>query len=452
MELYRIHRRLGKHPARMIIFSFAITDLLGALLLILPCSHKGHLSLIDAIFTSTSAICVTGLTVVNTALKFSRFGQTIILLLIQLGGLGVMTFSMLFTLGLKRSLSFSSRLAIQESFLPYGLPDPKILIFIIFLFTFLAEGLVALGLFICFLGHHFSLKNALFHAIFHAVSAFCNAGFSTLPNGLVTFNQAYSIPIIIMMAIILGNTGFPVVYELITYPKRKRFSLHLRLTLSVHLLLILLGSIAFLWFERRGFMISLPWSLKILTALFHSVSARTAGFNTYDITRFSEHSIYVFLVLMFIGACPGSTGGGIKTTTIAVLWFTALSRLKGFQQTVAFKRTIPQSLVTKAVTLVMLSLLVIMLFHFLLTLGEPNLPFSLSQHEFISTLFEVISALGTVGLSTGLTSTLNLWGKICIILAMFVGRVGLLSLLSFLSQVSKEPRPYKYAKEEVMIG
>ncbi len=458
MEWRRINRRFERHPARMVIYSFALADFIGALALWLPFSHYGRLSFIDALFTSTSAICVTGLTVVNTALDFSLWGKIVILILMQLGGLGVMTFSIFIALGFKQSWSFSSRLSIQESFLPHFTPEPRSLLFTIFIYTFAAEGLIFLGLWLCFLRAHFSVGQAFFQALFHAVSAFCNAGFSTLPQGLVAFQHAYALPFLIMLAILLGNTGFPIVYELWVYFRKRwrhkkwRFSLHFRLTLGTHLLLVFLGALAFLWFERNGVLSPFPWPLKILTALFHSVSARTAGFNTIDIARFSEHSIYIFIALMFVGACPGSTGGGIKTTTLAVLWFTALSRLRGFHQTIALKRTIPMDLVGKAVTLVIISLLVIMTFHFFITLTEPNLPFYKSEHQFLAALFEVVSALGTVGLSTGLTPHLNLWGKICIILAMFVGRVGLLSLLSFLAEAGKEPRPYRYVEEKVMVG
>ncbi len=454
MEWRRINRRLERHPARMVIYSFALADLIGAVVLWLPFCHHGSLSFINALFTSTSAICVTGLTVVNTATDFTRLGQLAILVLMQLGGLGVMTFSVLIALGFKHSWSFSSRLSLQESFLPHFTPEPRSLLFTIFIYTFISEGLIALALFLCFLKGHLGFSEALFQAVFHSVSAFCNAGFSTFPQGLVAFQKAFAVPFFVMIAILLGNTGFPIVYELWTYfrAKRWRFSLHFRLTLGTHLILVLLGAVAFLWFDRDGVMAGLSWPMKLLTAVFHSVSARTAGFNTFDIAKFSEHSIYVFIALMFVGACPGSTGGGIKTTTLAVLCFTALSRLRGFQQTVALKRTIPAELVGKAVTLVMISLLVIMTFHFCLTLTEPNLPFYLSRHEFLAALFEVVSALGTVGLSTGLTPHLTLWGKVCIILAMFAGRVGLLSLVSFLSEAGKEPRPYRYAEEKVMVG
>ncbi|AEH44807.1 H(+)-transporting two-sector ATPase [Thermodesulfatator indicus DSM 15286] len=454
MEWKRINRKLERHPARAVIYSFALADIIGAILLWCPFSHVKTLSFIDALFTSTSAICVTGLTVVNTAQDFTHLGQFIILVLMQLGGLGVMTFSVFIALGFKDSLSFSSRLSLQESFLPHFTPEPRKLLFTIFAYTFISEALIALGLFLCFLGHGLGIKVSLAQAIFHAVSAFCNAGFSTFNDGMIDFQKSYAVLALIALAILLGNTGFPIVYELLSFFKEKRhkLSLHFKLTVYTHVALIIFGTVAFLWFDSAGAMAGLSWPLKVVTAVFHSVSARTAGFNSIDIAHFSEHSIYVFLILMVIGACPGSTGGGIKTTTFAVLSCTVWSRLRGFPQAVAFKRSIPVDQVGKAVTLVFIYLLAIMLFHFFLTFTEPNIPFYKSQHEFLGALFEVVSALGTVGLSTGVTSNLNLWGKICIILTMFVGRVGLLSLISFLSEVGHEPRPYRYPKERVMVG
>ncbi|OAG27403.1 TrkH family potassium uptake protein [Thermodesulfatator autotrophicus] len=454
MEWKRINRRFERHPARTVIYSFALADFIGALLLWLPISHSKELSFIDALFTSTSAICVTGLTVANTALDFTKAGQFIILVLMQLGGLGVMTFSVFIALGIKQSLSFSSRLSLQESFLPHFTPEPRRLLLTIFVYTFTAEALIALGLLLCFLGQGLKIKNAFFQAVFHAVSAFCNAGFSTFKDGLIDFQKNYLVLMLITLAIFLGNVGFPIVYELLSLlkEKRRRLSLHFRLTVYTHIVLIVFGALAFLLFEKNGVLANFSWPLKIVTAVFHSVSARTAGFNSINIALFSEHSIYVFLILMVIGACPGSTGGGIKTTTLAVLSCTVWSRLRGFPQAVVFKRAIPVDQVGKAITLVFIYLLAIMVFHFFLTFTEPNVPFYKSKHEFLGALFEVVSALGTVGLSTGVTSQLNLWGKICIIMAMFIGRVGLLSLISFLSEVGHEPRPYKYPKERVMVG
>ncbi len=452
MDFYLLSRRLTRYPATTVLLSFATADLFGAFLLLLPWMHKVPLSIIDALFTSTSAICVTGLTVVNTAETFTRLGESVLLLLMQLGGLGVMTFSMLFALGLKRPLGVKGRLLLQESFLPYTIADVKELLITIFCFTFLAEGISFFLLFLCFL-RQFPLSQALFHALFHAVSAFCNAGFSTFKDGLMPYERAYAVPLIVALTILLGNTGFPVVYELLSVlkGKRKRFSLHFRLTTMAHFLLIFLGAIGLLFFETKRLWADLPWSLKIMNAFFHSISARTAGFNTSDVAGFSEHSLYILVLLMFIGACPGSTGGGIKTTTLALLYSTAWSRLRGYQRTMIWKRTIPENVVGKAITLFLVAMITVVFFHFLLTSTEPVVPFYRARSEFLATIFETVSALGTVGLSTGLTPHLNTWGKIFIILAMFIGRVGLLSLITILGRVSR-PKPYFYAKEEVMVG
>lgn len=444
--------RFSKHPASLVIFSFAVADLLGGLLLLLPWMHRGKLSILDAFFTSTSAVCVTGLTVVNTAEAFTRWGQSVILLLIQVGGLGVMTFSILIALGLHRTLNLRTRLVIQETFLPYNFGDVRLLIYTIFLYTILAEGITALLLFFVFI-LRFPFLEALYHAVFHSVSAFCNAGFSTFKDGLVIYNGTFGVPFIIMLAILLGNTGFPVVYEIVERVRktRKHASLHLRLTFLTHVCLILFGAVVLLVCEWHSAFSGLSWGQRILAAFFHSVSARTAGFNTIDMSHFSEHGLYFLVLLMFVGACPGSTGGGIKTTTLAVLWAVALSRLRGYSHTVIFKKTIPEAQVSKAMTLLVSAVTVAVIFHFLLTFSVPTFPFYQAQGEFLATLFETISALGTVGLSTGLTPHLSSFGKVVIIVAMFCGRVGLLSLLSVLTQF-RPPKPYFYAPEEVMVG
>ncbi len=443
---------LLRHPTTLLILSFGGTDLLGTLLLLLPWMHYGKLSFLDALFTSTSAVCVTGLTVLNTARDFTRLGQTVILFLIQIGGLGVMTLSILIVYGLKKALRFRSIYFLQESFLPYKHGDIKMLLLSIFGYTIISEFFLAFLLFLGFLPR-FSLAESLYQGIFHAVSAFCNAGFSTLEGGLVEYQKGFFVPFLVALGVLLGNTGFPIIYEIVEYfrDKTKRFSLHFKLTLFTHLFLIFLGTCLLLTFEWNTSLKDFSLSKKIFAAFFHSINARTAGFNTIDLSLFSEHSLYFLIFLMFIGACPGSTGGGIKTTTIAVIWATAWSRLKGYLKTVVWKRTISDLQVAKAMTLFVAAVTIAVIFHFFLSLAVPSFPFYAAHGEFLATLFEIISALGTVGLSTGLTPHLSSFGKIVVILAMFCGRVGLLSLLSLLSQI-KGPRLYHYASEEVMIG
>ncbi len=452
MQFKFLAGRIWAHPEALIISSFALADLVGAFLLWFPWMHRGSLSFLDALFTSTSAVCVTGLTVVNTAVAFTRLGQFVILGLIQLGGLGVMTFSVLIALGLRKGLSLKNRLIVQEVFLPYRVGELKDLVLTIFIYTLLSEGIMALFLFFDFV-LRFPFFEALFHATFHAVSAFCNAGFSTFKEGLILYQGQFYVPLVIMIGILLGNTGFPIIYELVEHLKgaKQKFSLHLKLTLLTHFLLVLMGVFVLLCLEWNGAFAPFSTPEKIFTALFHSVSARTAGFNTVDLTKFSEHGLYFLVLLMFVGACPGSTGGGIKTTTVAVMWAAAFSRFRGYYRTILFKRTIPDLQVSKAMVLFITAMTVIVVFHFVLTFSVPTVPFYQAHGEFLGTLFETVSAFGTVGLSTGLTPNLDPLGKGVIIISMFFGRVGLLSLVSLLAQV-KGPKPFHYASEEVMIG
>ncbi|HIE32963.1 MAG TPA: hypothetical protein EYP81_02800 [Thermodesulfobacteriaceae bacterium] len=437
-----------------LVFSFAIASLLGSLLLVLPGMHRGHLSFLDALFTSTSAVCVTGLTVVDTAETFTLPGKIVLLALIQVGGLGIMTFSTLFFLLFGRAVPIEESLALKESFAPYQGVRLKPLLLTIISYTLIIEAVVTILLLLGFMPL-FPPSSALFHAAFHAVSAFCNAGFSDLPDGLLAYSRNYYLPGIIMLAVLAGNTGFPIIFETVNRIRSRRprsWSLHLKLTLSIHLGLILMGGFFFFWFERAGAFQNLPLPSKLMNALFLSVSTRTAGFNLIDLTAFSEASLYLLISLMFVGACPGSTGGGVKTTTLGVLLASVVSRLRGFPRTMAFKRTIPEELLHKALTLVTLYALVIFAAQFLLVSSLPHRPFSDLGSDFLARLFEVTSALGTVGLSTGLTPELSNFEKLVIIGTMFIGRVGVLSLAILLTGLSAGHKEFYYPKEEVLLG
>jgi len=429
--------------------SFAGAALAGAFLLWLPWMHRGGLSFLDALFTATSAVCVTGLTVVNTATAFTFWGKVVILALIQLGGLGIMTFSTLFFVLMGRAVPVGESLTLKESFAPYPGVDLKPLLLTIVAYTIFIETLVTLLLWPAFGVEGF------FHALFHAVSAFCNAGFSDIPEGLSPYRGAFYLPAVVALAILAGNTGFPVVFEVfqrLRLRERRKWSLHTRLTLSVHLGLILFGAVLLLLFESDRAFSGLSPAQKLLNALFLSISSRTAGFSLVDLSRFGEVSLYVLIFLMFIGACPGSTGGGIKTTTFGVLAASVISRLRGYQQPTVFRRTIPQDLVFKALTLAALYAFTIYVSQFLLILEAPARAFSLSGTEFLARLFEAVSALGTVGLSTGITPQLSPWSKGVIIGTMYVGRVGVLSLAILLAGLSARPKEFYYPKEEVLLG
>ncbi len=449
------NRGLFNHPASLVITSFGIADIVGTLLLYLPWCHRGDLSLLDALFTSTSAICVTGLTVVDTSIKFTLPGQWIILLLIQVGGLGVMTFSVLFTMGIQKRLRLSSQFLIQENFLHLKAATLKGLIATILLFTLTCEGILALMMTVSFIPDVTKPGDALFYGIFHAVSAFCNAGFCILPSGLEPYRYDFPVCLSIMVGIFLGSTGFAIIYELWQklYGKSARqLSLHFKITMITHILLMIAGTVGILFWEYHNILDGLPFSSKILVSAFHSVSVRTAGFNTIPISQFTENSMYLMILLMFIGACPSSTGGGIKTTTLAVLFATAWSRLRGFNNTVVFKRTVPESQVNRAVTLFILAVITVLGAHMLLMSVGTKLTYDRAQGEFLAYLFEAVSGLGTVGLSTGITPELGSAGKCTMIAIMFAGRVGLLSILSILTMARGRNRQYHYSTEKVMIG
>ncbi|RUM89482.1 MAG: hypothetical protein DSZ24_01145 [Thermodesulfatator sp.] len=449
----RVAARPSLRSTLFLALSFALAALGGALLLWLPWMHHGELSFLDALFTATSAVCVTGLTVVNTATAFTLAGKVVILVLIQLGGLGIMTFSTLFFVLMGRSVPVSESLSLKESFAPYPGVDLKPLLLTMVAYTFLTELLIAFLLWPA-LGEDLS-REGLFHALFHAVSAFCNAGFSDLPRGLTSYRQAFYLPGLIALAILAGNTGFPIVFEVLQrlrFRGRKRWSLHTRLTLTVHGGLILLGGLLFLFFEKNRAFSGLSWSQKLVNAFFLSISARTAGFSLIDLSHFGEVSLYVLIFLMFIGACPGSTGGGIKTTTFGVLAAAVISRLRGYSQPTIFRRTIPQDMIFRALTLAALYTFTIYMAHFLLIFEAPSRTFALSGTEFLARLFEVVSALGTVGLSTGITPHLSPWAKGVLIGTMYVGRVGVLSLAILLTGLSSRPKEFYYPKEEVLLG
>ncbi len=437
-------------PAQILALSFAGAIVLGTVLLCLPWSTaSGRLSLIDGLFTSTSAVCVTGLIVKDTPVDFSSTGQVIILLLIQLGGLGIMTFSTFVFFVAGRKISLRDRLVVQEGFHPGRVRDFRGLVRRIILFAFGIEALGCLFLFFRFLRDFPPLK-ALGLAGFHSVSAFCNAGFSLFSRSLMDYRNDVWVNGAVMTLIILGGLGFLILQEVwdrltgIRHGRKPVFSLHSRLVLSTTLVLIVGGSLLIYVFESGRLLKGLPAGEKILASIFQSVTARTAGFNTLNIGALGGASVLILLALMFVGASPGSTGGGIKTSTAAVVAAYIRSRLQSRESVGAFKRSISMELVCKAFTLMALSLAIVFLSALLILAAQPELAFR-------DVVFEVVSAFGTVGLSLGTTAELTAFSKVVLVLTMYCGRVGPLVLLYAFSR----PKPagkYEYVEESVMIG
>ncbi len=437
-------------PALMLAVSFAAAILLGTLFLLLPaCTVGGRISWMDALFTATSAVCVTGLTVQDTAAFFTPLGQAVILGLIQVGGLGILTFSTLILLVSGKRISLTDRIIIQRGFHHSGALDVKSLIKSIFIFALIFEGIGA-GLLLLHWRRSFSLGQGLWHSVFHAVSAFCNAGFALFSDSFAAYRSDLYVNAVLMALIVLGGLGFLVHLEgrkaLAGWMRRERlhFSLHFRLVLIMTFLLTAMGFVLFLSTEWHHSLSGMSWSEKLIAALFQVVTARTAGFNTLDLSTLSLAAVSLLIILMFVGASPGSTGGGVKTSTVGVIFAFLRSKLAARDTVNIFRRTLPHGLVSRAYTVVTLGICMIALATFLVSLEQPSAGLD-------EILFEVFSAFGTVGLSLGLTPKLRLLGKLVIILTMYVGRIGPLSLLYAFSR-SKARGQYEYAEEGVMIG
>ncbi len=442
-------------PQSTLLISFVTVIILGAFFLSQPFSlADSKLSFIDALFTSTSATCVTGLAVVDTASHFSIIGKIILLILIQLGGLGVMSFSVLFLFFLRGKFSIGNREIIQETLALFGKINIADLLKSVFIYTVVIEIIGTILLTSRFL-LEMSFSDSLFFAIFHSISAFCNAGFSIFPNSLVQYQSDIFVNVVISSLIISGGLGFIVLYELkscvFNKKKLKSVSLHSKIVLKVSLGLIVAGALFLFLFEYNVSMSEMNLKTKILSSLFQSITARTAGFNTIDIYTLSIPSLFFILVLMFIGASPASTGGGIKTTTIVVLFVFLKSRIKDSKNVNIGFNTIPFKIVSKALIVIVFGIVIVVVSSFLLTVFELNhISFSGNEDRFLEIVFETVSAFGTVGLSTGITSDFSVVGKIIIVGLMLLGRLGPLTVA--LAIGSKGKKDIKYAEENLLIG
>ena len=452
----RISRALFKSPARISIIGFAILISIGTALLMLPSAMNTHsLGFVDALFTSTSATCVTGLVIVDTGKVFSAFGQLVILILIQTGGLGIMTISTLFILMAGRRPSLAGQIVIRDTFTQSG--DRSVLSILrdVFLFTFAIEAIgTALMFFRFFPGTN--VVEALYISVFHSISSFCNAGFSLFSESFVPYQGDWFLNIVMCLLIVSGGIGFLVFSELKQqFPLNRRswsrLSLHSKLVLSTTAILLLLSSFLIITMEWHNTLAPLSIPDRFLAGFFQSVTARTAGFNTLSIGNMANETLFVLILLMFIGASPGSCGGGIKTTTLACLAILGVSRLRGLESPQLFHRTISNESVGKAISVVMVSVVVVIIatMALLMTeLGEVAHP--MSRGKFLELFFEVFSAFGTVGLSTGVTGSLSIVGKLIITFVMFVGRIGPLVIAIAVSR--RGASRYYYANEPIMIG
>lgn len=441
-------------PSVLLVAGFAVTILVGTVALLAPImSADARLGLVDALFTATSAVCVTGLIVVDTGTHFSRAGEIVILLLVQIGGLGIFTFSTFFMLILTGETSLRSRMVIMETMTHFPYRNLFRLLRNIVMFTCGTEALGALSLWLALRGEYGD-GEGLYLAVFHSVSAFCNAGFSLWPTSLEEYSHSVPVCVTMMILIVLGGLGFAVVSEVSgrLFGRRRgyrRVSLNTRIVLGTSATLICVGAIVF-WLLEIGNVLNGRSPLEhVLVPVFQSVTARTAGFNTVPIARCTSATLFVLIALMFIGASPGSVGGGVKTTTFTIYVAIILAHLRGRENPELYGRTIPKQVSSKALATVATAFALVLVATLLVLAIEGQS--SVGSPQFLDYLFEVVSAFGTVGLSTGVTSGLSTASKLVIIGTMFIGRVGPLGLALVLFGQETGQR-YKYPEENVMIG
>jgi trk system potassium uptake protein TrkH len=423
------------NPGRYIALGFATVILLGAFLLFLPISHREgvDVAFIDALFTSTSAVCVTGLIAIDTYDTFNVFGQIVVALLIQVGGLGVTSVGVGFMLLARKKVDFKDRILVKEALNLDSMKGVVKLVKSVLLMTLCFEGVGAVLSFIVF-SKDYPLVRAIGTSLFHSVASFNNAGFDNLGafKNLLDYQSNVLLNLTTCGLIIFGGLGFVVIKEIIHKRSFRKFSLHSKVVITMSVFLLVLGTVLLKFSE------DISW----LGAFFFSTSARTAGFSTYPVGDFTNASLFILIILMFIGASPGSTGGGIKTTTAFTLFRSAYS-VSTNRHCEAFKRKLPGEIVMKAFLLAFLAMILVCFSTLVLCVLEPG-------YTFIQLLFEVVSGFGTVGLSTGITKDLKPISELVIVITMYIGRVGPLTIASLWSVRPKTN--VSYSEEAITIG
>lgn len=467
-RLYAIEKQT-LHPALAFVLSFFILICIGTMLLLLPLATKSGISFIDALFTSTSAVCVTGLAIMDTGRDFTFFGQFVILMLIQLGGLGMLTFTNLFGLFFRGSGSYRNRLMLKDMINATDMGDTFSTLVRIIVFTFAIEAVGAVIIYYAVAPAMAGQEGRLFFAIFHAVSAFCNAGFSTLSNSLYEqgFRYNYSLHLAVAALIILGGIGYSVFNNYYTYLKilvrqnyhrlfrpgqdyvyrKPNISVNTRIVLFTTLSLLAVGTLAFYVLEYDNTLSGHSGWGKLATAFFGAVTPRTAGFNTVDTAALALPTLMIYFLLMWVGASPGSTGGGVKTTTFAISLMNIYQQVLGHDRIIFGWKQIPERALQRATALILLSLI-----------GIGGTVFSVMCFDghlgLLPVAFECISAYSTVGLSMGITASLSSASKLTIVLAMFIGRVSFLTLLIGIARqfVPRRHNPLRYPEEDILIN
>ncbi|WBW99406.1 TrkH family potassium uptake protein [Oceanirhabdus sp. W0125-5] len=436
-------------PVQILAGGFFVLIIIGAILLTLPIATVDRVStnFIDALFTSTSAVCVTGLVVVDTGTYWSMFGKTVIITLIEIGGLGFMSVATLFFLLLGKRITLRERMVMQEAMNYFSLQGLVKMAKYILIFTFSVQLAGAAILSIQFIPEYGPLKG-IGYSLFHSISAFCNAGFDLMGNftSITKYSGNPLVMLTITSLIIISGLGFFVWADIYNYKKSKRLTLHSKIVITMTVILVIGGAILMFLFENSNpdTIQNVSTGEKILSSLFASVTPRTAGFNSISTDAMTNAGKFLTMILMFIGGSPGSTAGGIKTVTAGVLILTLIAFIKGKEDVEAFGRRINRDTVFKAFVIVLISLLLVIVSTLLLSVTEPNTNFELI-------FYEAISAFGTVGLSMGLTPNLSLGGKIIVAIAMYCGRVGPLTVALALGN-KKRKGAIRYPEDKILVG
>lgn len=434
-------------PAQILALTFLALVLTGTALLMLPWASTGApVGFVDALFTATSAVCVTGLAVVDTGTRYTFFGQFVIMLLIQFGGLGLMTMATMVAMVLGKQVTFRERLIIQEAFNQFTLEGMVKLARYVVLATLTIQSVAATVLFIRF-QPQFGTVRGLWYSVFHSVSAFCNAGFDLFGNfgSLEQFTSDVTVNVVIVALVITGGLGFSVLADLYTKRSFKGLSLHSEMVLRVTALLIIVPAVLIGVLEWNAALATYDLPGRVLGSLFTAVTPRTAGFNTVPTGALSEATALLVMMLMFIGASPASTGGGIKTTTFAMVVLTVVAAVRGQGDVVIRGRRIAHQIAVKCLSIAAISLALVLTTTFVLLLTE--------DASFLDTLFEAVSAFGTVGLSRGITPTLSTIGRLVLIVTMFVGRVGPLTLvLAIIAKPDPCAASVRYPEGKIIVG
>ncbi|MGY6651464.1 TrkH family potassium uptake protein [Amycolatopsis sp. TRM77291] len=435
-----------RHPARVVVFGFGMATVVGTLLLTLPIATESGESagVVSALFTAVSAICVTGLVVVDTPTYWSTFGELVVLGLIQVGGFGIMTLASLLTLLVSRRIGLRMQLTAQAETKTLGLGDVRTVIRGVILVSLGIEAIIATALTIRFAtGYGEPIGRAIYLGIFHAVSAFNNAGFALYTDSLIGFATDPWICVPIMLAVIAGGLGFPVLFEVLRRRHRRRWSLHTKITVPVYFGLLLIGTVAALLFEWGNTLGKLDFHHKLLVGFFHGVMPRTAGFNSLDVGQLQPSTLFVNDILMFIGGGSAGTAGGIKVTTFALLGYVIYAEIRGEPTVHVMGRRLADQVQRQALTIALLGVGAVVAGTLVLL--------SVTSFPLDDILFEVTSAFGAVGLSTGITAQLPVTGQIVLMVLMFLGRLGPITLASALA-LRERARRYEYPEERPIVG